>query len=122
MGLGDAKLSLMAGAWLGASGAMFVLFFAALQSTLAAVIMRALGVTYETPESVKAELEGLLARAAAGDEDAKSELADNPMAGEPMGGTLDMRLPLGPFLALACIEVLFLRRWLVDSVLAWLAR
>jgi hypothetical protein len=42
------------------------------------------------------------------------------MASAPVDGTLGMRLPLGPFLALGCIEVLFLRRWLVEHVLTWL--
>ena len=120
MGLGDAKLALMAGAWHGVAGAPFVLFLGALQSALAAMFMRLLGITYEEPESVKAEIRELRARAAAGDEEAKSELADDPMAGEAREGTLGMRLPLGPFLALACIEVLFLRRWLVEHVLGWL--
>jgi len=120
MGLGDAKLTLLAGAWHGAAGAMFVLFLGALQQALAAVVMRLLGITYDEPESVKAELVELRARAEAGDEEARSELADDPMAGEARDGTLGMRLPLGPFLALACVEVLFLRRWLAEHVLGWL--
>ena len=122
MGLGDAKLTLMAGAWHGPAGALFVLFLGALQQALAAFAMRVFGITYEVPESVKAEIRELRARAAAGDEDAKSELADDPMAREGGEGMLGMRLPLGPFLALACIQVLFLRRWLVEHVLAWLMR
>lgn len=122
MGLGDAKLALMAGAWHGIAGAPFVLFLGALQSTLAAVVMRVFGIVYEEPESVKAEIRELRARAEAGDEDAKQELEDDPMAGEAREGTLGMRLPLGPFLALGCIEVLFLRRWLVEHVLDWLMR
>ena len=84
--------------------------------------MRVFGIVYEEPESVKAEIRELRARAEAGDEDAKHELEDDPMAGEAREGTLGMRLPLGPFLALGCIEVLFLRRWLVEHVLDWLMR
>lgn len=122
MGLGDAKLALMAGAWHGIAGAPFVLFLGALQSTLAAVVMRVFGIVYEEPESVKAEIREVRARAEAGDEDAKQELEDDPMASEAREGTLGMRLPLGPFLALGCIEVLFLRRWLVEHVLDWLMR
>lgn len=122
MGLGDAKLALMAGAWHGIAGAPIVLFLSALQSTLAAVVMRVFGIVYEEPESVKAELRELRARAEAGDEDAKEALEDDPMAGEAREGTLGMRLPLGPFLALGCIEVLFFRRWLVEHVLDWLTR
>jgi leader peptidase (prepilin peptidase) / N-methyltransferase len=122
MGLGDAKLALMAGVWHGLAGAPFVLFFGAAQSALTAAVMRMTGITYEVPDSVKAELEELRARAAAGDEEAKSELADDPMAADARDGTLGMRLPLGPFLALACIEVLFLRRWLIEHVVGWLMR
>jgi leader peptidase (prepilin peptidase) / N-methyltransferase len=122
MGFGDAKLTAMAGAWHGIEGAIFVLFAGALQSTLAAVTMRVAGLRYEVPESVKAEIAGLRARADAGDAEARDELADDPMAAELRDGVLGMRLPLGPFLTLACVEVLFLRRWLVDHVLGWLAR
>ncbi len=122
MGLGDAKLALMAGAWHGPEGAVFVLFAGALQSTIAAVVMRATGLRYEEPESVKAEIAELRARAAAGEADAVSALDDDPMAGEARAGTLGMRLPLGPFLALGCIEVLFLRRWLLEHVVAWFLR
>src|SRR5690606_20983881 len=112
--LGDAKLALFAGAWHGVEGALFVLFAGAAQSTLAAAIMHLVGVRYEVPESVRAELEELEARARAGDEEAKSELADDPMAGEARDGMLGIRLPLGPFLALACIQALFLRRWILE--------
>jgi leader peptidase (prepilin peptidase)/N-methyltransferase len=122
MGLGDAKLALLAGAWHGITGAPFVLLFGALQSAVAAGVMHAFGLVYEVPESVRAQLAELRARAAAGDEDARSELEDDPMAAEARQGMLGMRLPLGPFLALGCIEFLFLRRWLIENVLDWLMR
>lgn len=122
MGLGDAKLAIMAGAWHGMEGAVLVLFLGALQSAVAAVLMRIFGITFAVPESVRAEIEALRARAEAGDAEAESELADDPMAAEQKAGTLGMRLPLGPFLALACLEVLFSRRWLVDAIFGWLTR
>ena len=122
MGLGDAKLALMAGAWHGVEGAVFVMFAGALQSTIAAFAMRAVGLRFEEPESVKAEIAELRSRAEAGDEEAARDLADDPMGAAPTGATLGMRLPLGPFLALGCVEVLFFRRWLTDHVLAWLVR
>jgi prepilin signal peptidase PulO-like enzyme (type II secretory pathway) len=89
---------------------------------LAAGIMRVFGWTYAVPTSVRAELDALRAKAAAGDKEAVAALADDPMASEGGEGVLAMRLPLGPFLALACIEVLFLRRWLIDEVFAWFSR
>ena len=122
MGLGDAKLTLLAGAWHGAAGAMFVLFLGALQQARTAIAMRRFGITNEEPESGKAESAAPRARAEAGDDEARSELADDPMAGAARDGALGMRLPLGPFLALACVEVLFLRRWLVEHVIGWLTR
>lgn len=119
MGLGDAKLSIMAGAWHGLEGVVFVLFLAGLQSALVTLVMRLTHLTFEVPESVKAELAELRRRADAGDEEAKRDLADDPMAADRTD-MLSMRLPFGPFLALACVEVLFLRRWLIEHVLGWL--
>jgi leader peptidase (prepilin peptidase) / N-methyltransferase len=128
MGIGDAKLSLLAGAWLGWEGAISVLFLGALQSVIAAVIMRGFGLRYTMPASVRKELDDLRARAARGDEEAKRDLEDDPMTGvqevqEVAQETLlSARLPLGPFLALACIETLFLRRLIVEHVFGWLMR
>lgn len=122
MGMGDAKLALLAGAWHGAIGAPFVLLFGALQAALAAGVMRILGVSYPIPESVTAEIEGLRARAEAGDAAAREELEADPMAADARSGVLGMRLPFGPFLALGCIEVLFLRRWMIENVVGWLFR
>jgi leader peptidase (prepilin peptidase)/N-methyltransferase len=122
MGLGDAKLALVAGAWLGAPGAIFVVFAGALQSALAAAMMRVLGITFAVPASVQAELAALRAKAEAGDEEARAILADDPMAGdvgkpahgEPekskSQGVMHMRLPMGPFLVLACLEFVVARR------------
>jgi leader peptidase (prepilin peptidase)/N-methyltransferase len=121
MGLGDAKLAITAGAWHGVVGVVFVLFAAGAQSALVALVMRLSGRRYEVPPSVTAELQGLRERARAGDEEAILELAADPVA-EDRRDPLGMALPFGPFLALACVEVLFLRRWLLEHVLAWLAR
>lgn len=116
VGLGDAKLAIMAGAWHGPVGALFVLLAGAVQSLLCAVVMRVLDVSYTTPPSVLAEIEELRRKAAAGDEDAKAELADDPMAVDGGEGLGKMRLPLGPFLALASIEFLFARPWITELV------
>jgi leader peptidase (prepilin peptidase)/N-methyltransferase len=121
MGLGDAKLVVLAGAWFGPIGALLVLFGGAAMMPLAALTLRALGVSYAVPESVRAELDELRARAAEGDRAAASELADDPMASERGDGLLGARLPLGPFLALACVVVLFGRRVIEPLLVAWLA-
>lgn len=119
MGLGDAKLLVMLGAWLGWQGALFAMFAGAVQSTLAAIVLRVARVPYRIPASVAAEIEELRARAAEGDEEAKAELADDPMAADVGDGLLATRLPLGPFLALAALEALFARRE-VQSIFAWI--
>jgi len=149
MGLGDAKLAVFAGAWLGAPGAIFVVFAGALQSALCAGIMRVFGLSFAVPASVQAELADLRAKAAAGDAEALSLLADDPMAAdvsavpgtdsiasasvetaEPSAASeaapgknpsaisssplATMRLPMGPFLVLACLEFVFLRREILE--------
>jgi len=120
MGLGDAKLALLGGAWLGPEGAVFVVFAGAMQSALCALIMRVLGLSFAVPASVRAELEALRAKADAGDAEATSMLADDPMAAdvgdadEGGQGALKMRLPMGPFLVLACLEFLLFRRPLLE--------
>jgi leader peptidase (prepilin peptidase) / N-methyltransferase len=109
MGLGDAKLALAAGVWLGAAGAIFVVFAGAVQSVLCAAILRILGIQLAMPASVTAELTALQAKADAGDGEARAALANDPMAADVGGGApsfATMRLPMGPFLVLACLEYL----------------
>lgn len=121
MGVGDAKLAVAAGAWHGLEGMLFVVFAGAVQHVLLGLGLSVLGRRYEIPESVRAEIAELRARAAAGDQDAANELADDPLATEdPSGSALKMRLPMGPALVVASIEVLFLRRWLLGHVVPWL--
>ncbi|MCL2725173.1 MAG: prepilin peptidase [Polyangiaceae bacterium] len=111
VGFGDAKLTLAAGAWFGAAGAIFVLFAGAVQSSLAALLMRVFGMSFPVPESVKAEIADLRARAEAGDAEARALLADDPMAfdAEPGSGFATARLPMGPFLVLGFFEFLLFR-------------
>lgn len=118
MGLGDAHLAVLAGAWLGIEGVIFVIFAGALQSALAALAMRLLGIPYGIPASVQAQLAALRKLADEGDAEAKDALADDPMAAD-VGqgkGVLSMRLPMGPFLVLGCIEFLFGRRIILGVV------
>jgi leader peptidase (prepilin peptidase)/N-methyltransferase len=112
-GLGDVKLVVMVGAWQGPIGALFVIFAGSAQSALAALVMRLLGLSYPVPASVRAEIDDLRAKAAAGDEEAKELLADDPMAADAGEGLLATRLPLGPFLALACLELVFANEWIL---------
>jgi leader peptidase (prepilin peptidase)/N-methyltransferase len=112
MGLGDAKLLMLAGAWFGWRGALFVLFAGAIQGSLYALVTRVLGIESELPASVKedhAELEKL---AADGDEVAKQALLDDPLAEQHAGA----RMPFGPFLILGCLEMLFASEWIASKM------
>jgi leader peptidase (prepilin peptidase)/N-methyltransferase len=82
MGLGDAKLVALAGAWFGWPGALVALFGAALEGSLYAAVLRALGITPSLPAAVVADLEELKKAAEAGDEEAKKELESDPLAEE----------------------------------------
>lgn len=114
-GMGDTKLVVLAGAWHGVAGALFVLFAGAVQSVACALAMRAVGLKYAVPESVKAEIAELRARVGRGDADAKAVFEDDPMAADARDGVLATRLPLGPFLVVACLEFLFAGRKVVET-------
>jgi leader peptidase (prepilin peptidase)/N-methyltransferase len=108
VGAGDVKLTLLAGAWLGAYGVLFVILAGAVQQAACALVFRFMGVTCRIPASVEAELASLRARAVQGDTDALAELDEDVMAvdvGEhSLSGVRGMRLPMGPFLVLGCLE------------------
>ena len=111
MGLGDAKLVMLAGAWFGWPGAAFALFAGALQATLVAVVLVLLRGGIEEPEAVRADREELRRAAAAGDLEAIQALEEDPLATAPAQGFMAARLPFGPFLCLAIIEWMLGRAW-----------
>jgi leader peptidase (prepilin peptidase) / N-methyltransferase len=121
MGLGDAMFAVLAGAWFGPLGAVLVLFGGVFLMPLATIVLRVLRIEYSIPDSVVAEIADLRAQAAAGDADAKATLEDDPMAADVAEGVLTARLPLGPFLALASLILLFARRFIEGAVRAWLS-
>jgi len=111
MGLGDAKLVLLAGAWFGWLGAVFALLAGAVQAT---VIMLALLATGRKPEEPAAVIEERrarkeeLARASGSErEELLRELAEDPLGEEPEPGLGAMRLAFGPFIILAILEFMF---------------
>lgn len=148
MGMGDAKLVALAGAWFGWPGAVFVLFAGAIQGTIYALITKILGIEMKLPDAVIAEIEELEKAAAAGDEEAKKALEEDPLTEddsdafilrwlgfrrpeahgtaertepEPTGSDEEApipraRLPFGPFLILACLELLFAGEWITDHL------
>jgi leader peptidase (prepilin peptidase)/N-methyltransferase len=119
MGLGDAKLLMLAGAWFGWPAAVFALFAGAFQATIAAIgLLLAHGKIVE-PEAVREDRELLQQAAAAGDLDAQQALRDDPLASEPEAGLMSARIPFGPFLCLATIEWMLGGQWL-HAHAAWL--
>jgi leader peptidase (prepilin peptidase)/N-methyltransferase len=107
MGLGDAKLMMLFGAWFGLDGCLFILLAASVQGTLYAGLVHLFGGKIEEPQAVREDREELQRLAAEGDEEARVALEEDPL-GAPQGeGLGQARLPFGPFLILASLEFLF---------------
>jgi leader peptidase (prepilin peptidase)/N-methyltransferase len=111
MGLGDAKLLLLAGAWFGWFGAVFALLAGAVQATVVMLALLASGRKLEEPAAVVEErrlLQEELARAEGAEREAlERELAEDPLAQEAEPGLGGMRLAFGPFIILAILEFMF---------------
>jgi leader peptidase (prepilin peptidase)/N-methyltransferase len=135
MGIGDAKLTMLAGAWFGWPAAFFALLAASVQGTIYAIAVYLVKGKIEEPDAVKADREELRKAAAEGDEEAKELLGQvearsapatlggwvlrffewtflgdrvDPLADEPEPGELGQaRLPFGPFIILGILEWLF---------------
>lgn len=124
MGLGDAKLVMLAGAWFGFGGALFTLLAGAVQGTIAAIFLLVSRGKIEEPAAVLAEKKAAEEALAllSGDElaAAREELAKDPLY-EPMAeGFGQARIAFGPFLVLACLEYLFLGNELFYRYARWL--
>ena len=124
MGLGDAKLLMLAGAWFGWMGATFSLLAGAVQGTLVAIVLFATRGGIEEPEAVAREREELrrAIEEAEGEErrELEEELAKDPLADEPEEGLAKARIPFGPFLALATLEYLLFGDVLVQMYSSWM--
>ncbi|WP_437287757.1 prepilin peptidase [Sorangium sp. So ce406] len=124
MGLGDAKLLMLAGAWFGWGGALFVLGAGAVQGSLVAIAMLLLRGSIEEPEAVRLEREQIRAELAALSPEeraaAEEELAQDPLAEEPGEGFGQARIAFGPFLALATLEYLLAGRDVLEAYFTWI--
>jgi leader peptidase (prepilin peptidase)/N-methyltransferase len=124
MGLGDAKLVMMAGAWFGWSGAVFALLAGAVQGTLVIVVLFLLRGRIEEPAGVAQEkremLEALEAMTPEERAAAEKELAEDPLYEESAPGLGLSRIAFGPFLALAMLEYLLVGREWVGDYVRWL--
>ncbi len=154
MGLGDAKLVALAGAWFGWPGAVFALLAGAVQGSLYAGIARLLGIKPKLPDAVLEDIRELERLAAEGDEEAKKALAEDPLTededdafiikffrrafgsgeettppSQERQGDDDAqgqheqeeeegraRIPFGPFLILAILEMMLAGDWLRSHV------
>ncbi|MEI9950428.1 MAG: prepilin peptidase [Pseudomonadota bacterium] len=120
MGLGDAKLVMLAGAWFGWQGAVFALLAGAVQATVVALAVFLARGRIDEPEAViqeRKELQMLLENST-GEERAEleREIARDPLAFEPEAGLGKARLAFGPFLALATVEYLLFGDVIVQAL------
>lgn len=119
MGMGDAFLVMLAGAWFGWLGVLLTLFGGAIQGTIAAILTMIFRGKIEEPEAVKREREEILAEIEALPEDEREEAMRewreaDPIADEQGDGALAARMPFGPFLCLAILEQLLFGKTLRD--------
>ena len=122
MGRGDAKLLMLAGAWFGWRGALFVLGAAAIQGTIATFTLMAVRGRIEEPEAVRRERAQMLAELQALPPEeraqAEAEWRRDPLAAPPEARWGKARIAFGPFLALGTLETLLLGP---QRILDWLA-
>jgi len=109
MGMGDAKLQALVGAWFGWPGVLFTLFAGSIQGTVASLVIYARHGKIEEPASIVAEREEAMAAGEPLDPEA------DPVALPPEPGLGAARIAFGPFLILAALEYLvfgkFFSRW-----------
>jgi leader peptidase (prepilin peptidase)/N-methyltransferase len=124
MGLGDAKLTMLAGAWFGWQGAVFTLLGGAIQATVSVIVLYFVQGRIDEPEAVKrerAELAQALAEASPEERaELEAELEGDPLADEPEPGFGKARIAFGPFLILAALELLvfgsFIKQEIVETI------
>lgn len=124
MGLGDAKLLLLAGIWFGWQGALFALCAGAVQGTVFAITVFLARGKLEEPEAVRKEREELQTELKALSEEERAErekeIDDDVLLVEPSGGLSDARIAFGPFLILALIEFMLARELIEALFLGYL--
>jgi leader peptidase (prepilin peptidase)/N-methyltransferase len=126
MGLGDAKLLGVAGAWFGWQGALFALLAGAVQGSAVALLVLLVRGRIEEPEAVQREREEILAQIAAIEDPteraaAEKEASEDPIFEQTSGGLGQTRLAFGPFLALSTIEYLLFGDSIMEIGLRWIS-
>ena len=124
MGLGDAKLVMLAGAWFGWPGALFTLLFGAVQATAIILAVYLVRGRIDEPEAVKeerAEIERALAEATPEERaELERELEGDPLADAPEQGFGKARIAFGPFLILTALELLMFGGFIREELFGWL--
>lgn len=124
MGLGDAKLVMLAGAWFGWQGALFTLLSGAVQATLVVLAVYLVRGRIDEPEAVRqerAELEEELAKLSPEERaEVEQELAGDPLSGEPEAGFGKARVAFGPFLVLSALELLLFGAFIREELVNWM--
>jgi leader peptidase (prepilin peptidase)/N-methyltransferase len=124
MGLGDAKLLMMGGAWFGWTGAIFALLAGAVQGTVAALLLLLVHGRIDEPAAVAAErreTEATLAQLSAEERAmAEAELAKDPLYEASSSSVGLARIAFGPFLALGMLEYLLIGRDWIGDYVPWL--
>ena len=110
MGLGDAKLLALAGAWFGPFGALLTLFGGAIQGTIFAGLTLLIHGKIEEPVAVteqRAELLSAIEAAEGAERQALlDELRADPLGVSPEEAEGGPRVAFGPFLALTLLELM----------------
>jgi leader peptidase (prepilin peptidase)/N-methyltransferase len=126
MGLGDAKLTMLAGAWFGWFGAVFALLAGAVQATAVTLGVLATRGKLEEPEAVKEErraIHAALENAQGEEREAlERELAQDPLADEPEPGLRGARLAFGPFIVLAILELMLFGGFIEQQIFGSMVR
>jgi leader peptidase (prepilin peptidase)/N-methyltransferase len=124
MGVGDAKLLALAGAWFGWLGALVVLGAGAVQGTVVAVGTLLFKGRIDEPEAVRREREEALAELEQMSPEERAEvereLAEDPLMHEPEEGVGKARIAFGPFLILTTLEGLLFGEHIEGGLLRWL--
>lgn len=125
MGMGDAKLVMLAGGWFGWPGAIFVLMAGAVQGTIGALVLLLVRGKIEEPEAVQREREEAMRELEALPPEeranAEKQLAEDPLFEDLPDGVTHARMAFGPFLALAILEYLLVGPELYPWLQGWFA-
>ena len=125
MGLGDALLLLVAGAWFGWKGMLFALLAGSVQGTVIILLTFLAKGQISEPDVVKREREELEHELESITDPEEREALQRELAHDPVfednGDTLGaLLIPFGPFLALAMLEYLMVGAPLMERYMQWL--